>query len=34
MEGLPDNLPELEDFRPIYLLTKATKIPRGPTTDV
>ena len=34
MEGLPENLHELEDPCPIYILTKATKIPRGPTTDV
>ena len=34
MEGIPENLPELEDPCPIYLLTKATKISRGPTTDV
>ena len=34
MEGLPENLPELEETFPICLLTKATKIPRGPTTDV
>ena len=34
MEGLPENLPELEEPCPIYLLTKATKIPRDPTTDV
>ena len=33
MEGLPETIPELEDPCPIYLLTKATKIPRGPTTD-
>ena len=34
MEGLPENIPELEDPCPICLLTKATKISRGPTTDV
>ena len=34
MEGLPENLPELEDPCPICLLTKETKNPRGPTTDV
>ena len=34
MEGLPENLLELEEPRPICLLTKATKIPRSPTTDV
>ena len=34
MEGLPENLPELEEPCPICLLTKATKIYRGPTTDV
>ena len=34
MEGLPENLPELEEPCPIYLLTKAAKITRGPTTDV
>ena len=34
MEGLPENLPELEDPCPICLLTKATKISSGPTTDV
>ena len=34
MEGLLENLPELDEPFPIYLLTKATKIPRGPTTDV
>ena len=34
MYGLPENLPELEDPFPICLLTKATKISRGPTTDV
>ena len=34
MEGLPSNLSDLEEPCPICLLTKATKIPRGPTTDV
>ena len=34
MDGLPENLPELEEPCTIYLLTKATKISRGPTTDV
>ena len=34
MEGLPENIPYLEEPFPICLLTKATKIPRGPTTDV
>ena len=34
MEGLPENLPELEEPFPICLFTKETKIPRGPTTDV
>ena len=34
MEGLPEILPELEEPCPICLLTKATKINRGPTTDV
>ena len=34
MEGLPENLPEFEEPCPIYLLTKVTKIPRDPTTDV
>ena len=34
MEGLPENLPKLEEPFPICLLTMATKIPRGPTTDV
>ena len=34
MEGLPENLPELEEPCPICILTKATKISRGPTTDV
>ena len=34
MEGLQENLPELEDPCPICILTKATKIPRGPTIYV
>ena len=34
MEFLPENLPELEEPCPIYILIKATKIPRGTTTDV
>ena len=34
MEGLPENFPELEEPCPICLLTKETKISRGPTTDV
>ena len=33
MEGLPENLSNLEEPFPICLLTKA-KIPRGPTTDI
>ena len=34
MEGLPENMPALEEPYPICILTKATRIPRGPTTDV
>ena len=34
MEGILENITELEEPFPICLLTKATKIPRGPTTDV
>ena len=34
MEGIPDNIHELEDPCPICLLTKTTKNPRGPNTDV
>ena len=34
MQGLPENLPELEQPCPICILTKSTKVPRGPTTDV
>ena len=33
LEDLPENIPELEEPWPIYLLTKATKITRGTTTD-
>ena len=34
MEGLPENISELEDPCLIYILTKETKILRGPTTNV
>ena len=34
MEGLPENLPELEEPCSICLFTKENKIPRGTTTDV
>ena len=34
MEGLLENLPDLEEPCTIYLLAKATKPPRGPTTYV
>ena len=34
VEGLPGNLPDLEEPYPIFLMTKATKIPRVPTTYV
>ena len=34
MEGLPENIPELEEPCPICIMTKANKIPRVPTTDV
>ena len=34
MEGLPENLPELEQPCPIPILTKATKTSRGQITDV
>ena len=34
MEGIPENLTGLEEPCPIFLLTKATKIPKDPTTDV
>ena len=33
-EGLPENIPILEEPCPIFILTKAIRIPRGPTTDV
>ena len=33
MEGLPENLPKMEEPRPICLLTNATNTPRGLTTD-
>ena len=34
MKGLPENLPELEDTCPIFLLKKATKITIVPANDV
>ena len=34
MKGILENLPVLENPCPIYLFTRANKIPRGPTTDV
>ena len=34
LEGLPENIPELEEPCPICLLTKATKICRSSITDV
>ena len=34
MEGLQKDIPDLEDNCPIFLLSKATKNSRGPTTDV
>ena len=34
MEGLPKNISDLEEPCRIFLLTKATQITRGPTTDV
>ena len=34
MEGLPKNLPDLEEPCPICILTKSTKIIRGTTTDI
>ena len=34
MEGLAENIPVLYEPRPIFLLTKAAKIPRGSTTYV
>ena len=33
LEGLPENILDLEEPCPIFLLTKATKITRGLTTD-
>ena len=33
MEGLPENIPELEEPLPICILTKATEITRGTTID-
>ena len=34
MKGFPTNLPDLEEPCHIFLLTKANKIPRGPTIFV
>ena len=34
MEGLPKNIPDLEESFPIFLLTKSTKISRDATMDV
>ena len=34
MEGIPKNLPELEESYPICIMNKANKITRGPTTVV
>ena len=34
MEGFSENIPELEDPCPVFIMTKTTKIPRGLTTDV
>ena len=34
IEGIPENIPDVEETWHICLLNKATKIPRGPTTDV
>ena len=34
MEGLPENIPDMEETCPTCLLTKAKKNPRGPTLDV
>ena len=34
MEGLPRNLPDLEELYPICILTKETKIQRNLTIDV
>ena len=33
VEGLPSSTPDLEEKIPIFLLTKETKIARGPTID-
>ena len=33
MEGLPENIPDLEENCPIFLFTKATKITRGHVGD-
>ena len=33
MEGLQNNIPDLEEPCPICLLTNETKITRGPTID-
>ena len=33
LEGLIENLPDLEEPCPIFLRTKATTIPRSATTD-
>ena len=34
IEALSENLPHLDEPWPVFILTKATKIPRGLTTDV
>ena len=34
MEGLSENIPDLDGPCLICMLIKATKLPRGPTTDV
>ena len=34
LEGTPTNIPDLGELRPICLMTKETKIPRGPTANV
>ena len=34
MEGLLKNICDLKESCPIFLPTKATKTPRGPTTDI
>ena len=34
MEGIPEKNPELKESCPIYIITKANKIPIGLTTDV